>query len=84
MNTVAQVSWPVICKLDNITYERAAITKWLQEKRTSPMTRAEMTNSEQVSDVLIPNKTLRDLIESETEKYPELLDQKYHASPSHP
>jgi hypothetical protein len=72
---------PVLCTLDNFTYERAAITKWLNEHRSSPLNRAKMNDNQTVADVLRPNKTLSDLIEEQAGQYPELADQKYHEPP---
>jgi hypothetical protein len=47
---------PVMCE-DGITYERSAITYWLQTNSTSPVTR------QQLSSHLIPNIALRNTIQ---------------------
>jgi Mg-chelatase subunit ChlD len=49
---------PVLCK-DGNSWERKAITEWLQEHHQSPLTR----NPMEVSD-LIPNRALKELIEN--------------------
>jgi len=54
---------PVVCSLDGFSYEKSAITEWLTPHRTSPMTRKAMLPEQKVSDVLIPNTNLRQLIE---------------------
>jgi Mg-chelatase subunit ChlD len=46
---------PVMCE-DGITYERSAITQWLQTHDTSPVTR------KQINKYLIPNIALRNII----------------------
>ncbi len=54
---------PVVCSLDGFSYEKSAITEWLNPHRTSPMTRKAMLPEQKVTDVLIPNTNLRQLIE---------------------
>ena len=47
-----------VATVDGQTYERAAIARWLAQKRTSPLTGATLK-----SIALIPNHALRKLIE---------------------
>lgn len=54
---------PVVCSLDGFSYENSAITKWLTSHKTSPMTRKTMLPEQKLSDVLVPNTNLRQLIE---------------------
>ncbi|EKD69975.1 MAG: hypothetical protein ACD_46C00685G0005 [uncultured bacterium] len=67
---------PVICVLDSQTYERAAVTKWLNEKGTSPYNR-EALGDKKIKDVLIPNIAIRDLIEKARMDMPTLNDQEH-------
>ena len=50
---------PVLCEADGQTYERAAITAWLQQHGTSFVSGAPAQTSN-----LIPNYTLRSIIEA--------------------
>ena len=50
---------PVLCEADGQTYERAAITAWLQQHGTSPVTLAPAQTQN-----LIPNHTLRNIIQA--------------------
>lgn len=64
---------PVICLLDFHTYERKAITDWLTQKRTSPITRDKMADNQKVEDILKPNRALADSIQELKKKHPELF-----------
>ncbi|MHB1949028.1 MAG: U-box domain-containing protein [Gammaproteobacteria bacterium] len=55
---------PVICKLDGKTYERKAITEWLNKERTSPWNRTKMADEDTVEKVLTDNINLRHLLEN--------------------
>jgi len=46
-----------VCTVAGNTYERAAITKWLEEHETDPLTNAQLSNK-----LLIPNNVLRSQI----------------------
>lgn len=53
---------PVLFILDKYSYERECITTWLKTKGTSPMTRAKMSRSQKIEDVLVTNRALLDAI----------------------
>ena len=55
---------PVICA-DGITYERSAITKWLEKHSTSPKTNLQLTNK-----TLIPNLSLKIAIAQMKQDHP--------------
>ena len=49
---------PVVLISDGYTYERAAITKWLERNDTSPITKAVLQNKD-----MVPNLTMRSAIQ---------------------
>lgn len=55
---------PVVCVLDGYSYEKDALTKWLAQHRTSPMTRKPMKQEANVEDVMIQNRGLKHLIDN--------------------
>jgi len=55
----AEIMTDPVCAADGFTYERAAITKWLRAKDTSPITGAVLENK-----CLFPNNSLRSMIHS--------------------
>lgn len=57
------MKYPVICD-DGHTYEKKEIINWLRHHQTSPMTR------ERVSNKLIPNRIVKNLIQIFLEDYP--------------
>lgn len=52
------MSDPVVLISDGYTYERAAITKWLERNDTSPLTKAALQNKD-----MVPNLTMRSAIQ---------------------
>lgn len=52
------MSDPVVLISDGYTYERAAITKWLEQNDTSPTTKAALQNKD-----MVPNLTMRSAIQ---------------------
>ena len=52
------MSDPVVLISDGYTYERAAITKWLQQNETSPITKAPLQHKD-----MVPNLTMRSAIQ---------------------
>lgn len=66
---------PVVLISDGYTYERAAITKWLERNDTSPITKAVLQNKD-----MVPNLTMRSAIQllipsaSTQRLFPSLLD----------
>lgn len=63
---------PVICTLDERTYERSEITAWLITHRTSPFTRLAMKEDQTVETVLLKNRALATSIEEFLQQHPEL------------
>ncbi len=59
----------VLCTLDGYTYERSAITVWLNQHRTSPMTREALQPDQTVENVLKVNRAIVTAIEEYNEKY---------------
>ena len=53
---------PVICILDGITYEKSAISKWLEDHRNTP-SRISMQQGQKVADILIPNRAIITAVE---------------------
>lgn len=72
---------PVVCTLDNITYEREAIFKWLCDLRQSPTTPDRMEIYEEINEVLEPNLELQKAIEEYNQKDSGILE-KNHQSPT--
>jgi len=68
---------PVICSLDEQTYEKAAIVKWLTEHRTSPFNRRQLVAGQPVDTVLVLNRNLKDAIIKWRDSHPQLFDQEY-------
>ena len=60
--TLALMEDPVLCTLDQYTYEREAIVKELTNTGRSPMNRAKLNPKQSVETVLVPNQNLRDSI----------------------
>jgi hypothetical protein len=79
--TQAELIDPVICTLDGITYEREAITKWLNKHGSSPYNRKVMRDDQRIEEMLIPNRALASYIERFRSEHPELCDAAY-PSPS--
>jgi U-box domain len=52
-----------MAKVQGISYNRPAITAWLQKYRSSPSNRIEMQPNQKIEDVLFPNRSLADAIE---------------------
>ena len=52
------MSDPVVLISDGYTYERAAITRWLERNDTSPITKAVLQNKD-----MVPNLTMRSAIQ---------------------
>ena len=52
------MSDPVVLISDGYTYERAAITKWLERNETSPTTKAPLQHKD-----MVPNLTMRSAIQ---------------------
>lgn len=65
--TLVRMTDPVLCTLDDTTYERNAITNWLVEHRSAPITRKRIGMNISVDDVLKPNRALKDIIEHRVE-----------------
>lgn len=63
---------PVLYTLDGRTYERTAITQWLEKNRTSPYSRDKMSPLQSVDQVLIPNRAIIDAIDEFKQDHPEL------------
>ena len=53
---------PVLCTLDQRTYERENITKALKQNRKSPLTSKPLAAQQPIDSVLVPNQGLRDAI----------------------
>lgn len=53
---------PVLCTLDQYTYERENITKALKQNRKSPLTSKPLAPKQPIDSVLVPNQGLRDAI----------------------
>jgi len=53
---------PVLCTLDQRTYERENITKALKQNRKSPLTSKPLAAKQPIDSVLVPNQGLRDAI----------------------
>lgn len=68
---------PVICLLDNQTYEKDDITRWLNEHRTSPFNRNPLSEDQTVESVLTPNPAIRDVIQEYIENNSTLFIQSY-------
>ena len=68
---------PVVCSLDEQTYEKDAITKWLTEHRTSPLNRRQLADGQPVDSVLVQNRNLKDAIVKWRDAHPQLFDQEY-------
>lgn len=66
---------PVLCILDGKTYERTAITKWLLDHRSSPMSRQPMRHEQTIEEVLIENRSLLDAIDEFKQNHPQLFIQ---------
>jgi len=56
-----------VCTADGQTYEKAAISRWLETRRVSPVTNSRLTDL-----TLTPNRPLRSLIEDYLNRQPEL------------
>lgn len=54
---------PVIFIVDNYTYERSAITDWLNTHHDSPMTREKMTVNQTIQNSLRPNRVIKEAID---------------------
>lgn len=77
--THGEVEDPVVCILDGITYERKAITAWLNEHRSSPYNREMMKEGQTIEEVLVTNRTLKNYLDRIREENPTLTDEKYQA-----
>lgn len=64
---------PVICTLDFQTYERQAITDWLNKEKTSPFNRKKMADEQKIEELLIPNRALAESIQEFKQEHPELF-----------
>merc|ERR1712224_803811 len=53
---------PVLCTLDQCTYERKAIEKALKASSCSPLNNARLQPKQPIESVLIPNQSIRDAI----------------------
>ncbi|HHF7375760.1 U-box domain-containing protein [Legionella bozemanae] len=62
---------PVILLLDEQTYEKSAVLKWLQKERNAPMNRKELKPNQRPEDVIIPNRTLASAIDEFKQEHPE-------------
>lgn len=54
---------PVICSLDNQTYERDAIVGWLIQDGRSPVNRKPIATNTSIESVLTPNIALKEIID---------------------
>jgi len=70
---------PVLCLLDCTSYERDAITQWLQQEPTSPITRYAIPDDCTVEDVLVPNPTLKVLIDRYIKDNPSVKQDVYYS-----
>lgn len=68
---------PVLCLLDNFSYEKEAIQQWLVKNRNSPLNRRQMDEKQSVEDVLVPNKSLQNVIEEFCQNNPSMVEQEY-------
>jgi U-box domain len=66
---------PVILILDGKSYDKQAITEWLQKHRSSPSNRIEMLPNQKIEDVLFPNRNLADAIEEFRQQNPDLFSE---------
>ncbi|OGT36636.1 MAG: hypothetical protein A3F11_06885 [Gammaproteobacteria bacterium RIFCSPHIGHO2_12_FULL_37_14] len=64
---------PVLCLLDEQTYEKNAIEQWLNKERTAPFNRAPMQANQAVSNVLIKNRALQEAIENYCKVNPQTI-----------
>jgi hypothetical protein len=64
---------PVIAP-DGFTYERFCIVKWMSKQETSPMTNVPM-NGVHVSNSLISNHSMKQMVEVALQMYPELREE---------
>ena len=55
-----------VCTADGQTYEKVAISRWLEMRRVSPVTNSRLTDL-----TLTPNRPLRSLIEDYLNRQPE-------------
>lgn len=69
---------PVLCTLDMRTYEREAITHWLELKHKSPYPPFNpVPEGCDISDLLKPNEALKSLIDTFRASHPQLQDADY-------
>lgn len=73
--TQAVMTKPVVCTLDENTYEEAAIRKWLMEHRNSPTNRVSMKPNQSIDEVLVKNRNLEGAIEEFRKANPSLFTQ---------
>ena len=70
------ISAPLIWQADGFTYERAAISKWLEDHDTSPKTGAPLEFK-----MLIPNQSLRSMIREFQERQAQASQAQASAAP---
>ena len=51
---------PVICTLDEQTYEYTAIKQWLDTHKNSPINRKKMADNENIGEILVKNSALKE------------------------
>lgn len=66
---------PVILTLDGRSYEKSAITTWLETHRNSPFNRKMMEPSQTIETVLVPNLALATAIEEFKAAHSELFNE---------
>lgn len=65
---------PVVCILDENSYDRAGIERWLADNKTAPLSRVEIPAGKTVKDVLIRNVNFTALVDKYRREHP-LADQ---------
>jgi hypothetical protein len=59
-----KIKTPALCALDNLIYEKSAITDHLKEHRKTPVVKKELRDKQRVEEVLSDNITLKDALDA--------------------